>query len=178
MERKGFTKIEVFRAKCNSGFESLHCIAHLDRDISSLLPYLNTKLGGHEYIEDPPALMIRSFGRLITFHSKSVALNAVKDEKDVEKLLHWVTSELEEVQNDIKTIVPSYRSAPKPNFVRILSFLPRDNCGTCGASTCLEFATWLAQGISSPLDCPPLPKNNMSGLSEYLDGIGVRPDSL
>ena len=39
----------------NPEFESLHCIAHLEQDISAVLPYLNTVLGGFEYLNNPPA---------------------------------------------------------------------------------------------------------------------------
>jgi len=56
---KSFSK-EIFRPKCNSDFESLHCIAHLHQDISEVLPYLNAILGGFEYLKDSPALIFRS----------------------------------------------------------------------------------------------------------------------
>ncbi len=36
---------EIFRPKCNPGFKSVHCIAHLDQDIGEALPYLNAELG-------------------------------------------------------------------------------------------------------------------------------------
>ncbi|MGD8961535.1 MAG: hypothetical protein PVF29_09080 [Desulfobacterales bacterium] len=36
----------IFRPEQNPDFESLHCIAKLDQDISAVLPYLNTHLGG------------------------------------------------------------------------------------------------------------------------------------
>ena len=41
---------EIFRPECNPAFESVHCIAHLDQDISAILPYLNTVLGGFDYM--------------------------------------------------------------------------------------------------------------------------------
>ncbi|MDZ7696169.1 MAG: hypothetical protein U5R49_04300 [Deltaproteobacteria bacterium] len=50
---------EIFRPKCNPGFESVHCIAHLDQDIAEALPYLNAELGGFEYFRDPPAVTFR-----------------------------------------------------------------------------------------------------------------------
>jgi ArsR family metal-binding transcriptional regulator len=37
-------KIEIFRPEQNPEFESLHCIAHLEQDISDVLPYLNSLL--------------------------------------------------------------------------------------------------------------------------------------
>ena len=39
-------QIEMFRPKCNPNFQSVHCVAHLDQDISGVLPYLNTAMGG------------------------------------------------------------------------------------------------------------------------------------
>jgi|GEM_PF-5826686 len=51
---KSYSK-EIFRPECNPSFESVHCIANLDQDISAVLPYLNTVLGGFGYLKDPPA---------------------------------------------------------------------------------------------------------------------------
>ena len=48
---KSFTR-KIVRAECNPSFESVHCIAHLDQDIEPVLPYLNTVLGGFEYLMD------------------------------------------------------------------------------------------------------------------------------
>jgi len=42
---KGYRK-EITRPECRREALSLHCIAHLDQDISKVLPYLNAKLGG------------------------------------------------------------------------------------------------------------------------------------
>ena len=40
---KNYSK-EIFRPECNPGFESVHCIAHLDENIEPVLPYLNAAL--------------------------------------------------------------------------------------------------------------------------------------
>ena len=48
---------EIFRPKCNSSFQSLHCIAHLDQDISEVLTYLNAVLGGFEYFKDSKPIL-------------------------------------------------------------------------------------------------------------------------
>jgi len=52
---KSYTK-EISRPKCNPGFQSVHCIAHLDQDIGGVIPYRNAELGGFEYLKDPPAV--------------------------------------------------------------------------------------------------------------------------
>ena len=70
---KSYSK-EIFRPECNPGFESVHCIAHLDQDISEVLPYLNAVLGGFDYLKDPPAVIFRSQGKLITVHGNKIAI--------------------------------------------------------------------------------------------------------
>ena len=71
---KGYTK-EIFRPECNPSFQSLHCIAHLDQDVSEALPYLNAALGGFEYLKDPPAVTFRVQGKIITVHPREIAVN-------------------------------------------------------------------------------------------------------
>ena len=44
---KGYTK-EIFRPECNPSFQSVHCMAHLEQDITGVLPYLNVAMGGFE----------------------------------------------------------------------------------------------------------------------------------
>ena len=58
---KSYTK-EIFRPECNPQFQSIHCFAHLEQDISGVLPYLNTVLGGSGYTTDPPSLMLQIHG--------------------------------------------------------------------------------------------------------------------
>jgi len=55
----------------------VHCIAHLEQDISGVLPYLNAVLGGFDYLKDPPAVIFRSQGKLITVHGNKIAINAL-----------------------------------------------------------------------------------------------------
>ena len=42
-----YTK-KIFRPECNPSFQSLHCIAHLDQDVTEALPYLNAIAAGEE----------------------------------------------------------------------------------------------------------------------------------
>jgi len=49
-------QIKIFRPEGNPNFQSVHCIAHLETDISEVLPYLNTVLAGSPYIQDPPSV--------------------------------------------------------------------------------------------------------------------------
>jgi ArsR family metal-binding transcriptional regulator len=81
---------KIFRPDCNPQFESLHCIARLNQDVSKALPYLNAAVGGFEYLKDPPAVIFRSRGRLITVHGREIAINALRDEEEADKTLEWL----------------------------------------------------------------------------------------
>ncbi len=57
---------ELFHPKCNSNFQSLHCIARLGQDIRKVLPSLNSSLGGDSCTKEPPSVTFKFLGKLIT----------------------------------------------------------------------------------------------------------------
>jgi ArsR family metal-binding transcriptional regulator len=164
---KTYTK-KIFRAECNPQFESLHCIARLDQDVSAALPYLNSVLGGFEYLKDPPAVMFRSRGRLITVHAREIAVNALKDEAEADKILEWLKREINQAWDNRAAITPSTEGAPKPQVLEILKLLPRTNCQECGEPTCMVFAARAAEGVKDAADCPPLTAEAQNRLRDYL----------
>ena len=147
---------EIFRPKCNPGFESVHCIAYLDQDISEVLPYLNAVLGSFEFLKDPPALILRSQGKLITVHGRKIAINALRDEDEADKILKWLKREINAAWENRADIEPSTEGTPKPKVIEILKLLPMTNCKECGEPTCMVFAARMAEGVKIPKDCPQL----------------------
>ena len=164
---KGYRK-EIFRPDCNPAFESVHCIAHLDQDISAVLPYLNAVLGGFEYLKDPPAVIFKNQGKMITVQNRQIAINALKDDAEADKILAWLKREINAAWENRGSIEPSYEGAPKPNFVEILRLLPKTNCKECGESTCMVFATRVADGVKAPGDCPAMDDDKMASLGDYM----------
>jgi len=164
---KGYT-IEIFRPECNPGFESVHCTAHLYQDISEVLPYLNAVLGGFEYLKDPPAVIFRAQGKLITVHGDKIAINALRDEAEADKILEWLKREINESWENHDDIEPSYEGTPKPKVIEILKLLPKSNCKECGEPTCMVFAARTAEGVKGPEDCPPLGPENKQRLEDYM----------
>jgi len=164
---------EVFRAKCNASFQSVHCIARLEQDISAVLPYLNAELGGYKYFQDPPAVTFKSAGKLITVQGREIAVNALKDEQEAEKILQWLKNEINTTWQRRSEIVPSFESAAKPQVIEILKRLPRTNCRECGSPTCLVFATQVAEGIKTAQACPPISPDQKQSLDGYMRGFGL-----
>ena len=164
---KSYSK-EIFRPECNPGFESVHCTAHLDQDISGVLPYLNAVLGGFEYVKDPPSVTFRTQGKLITLHGNRIAINALRDEAKADRILAWLKREINAAWENRENIVPCYKGAPKPKVIEILKLLPRTNCRECGEPTCMVFAARMAEGVKGPGDCPPLGAESKQRLEEYM----------
>lgn len=164
---KNYTK-EIFRPKCNPQFQSLHCFAYLDENICEVLPYLNTALGGTGYTQKPPSLMLRVQGQLITLQPKKIAINALKNSEQADKILEWLKREINEVWERRNDITPSYSVAPKPQLIEILKLLPKTNCKECGQPTCIVFASLVAQGIKGAQGCTQLTQQNRLKLEEYL----------
>ena len=164
---QSYTK-EIFRPECNPSFQSLHCIAHLDQDVREALPYLNATLGGFEYFKDPPTVTFRIQGKIITVHPREIAVNALKDEEEADKILQWLQREINDAWERRSEIKPRYEGLPKPKLLEILKLLPKTNCRECGEATCMVFAARVAEGAKGPEKCPPLKEENRIKLEQYM----------
>ncbi|MFO7752437.1 MAG: (Fe-S)-binding protein [Desulfobacteraceae bacterium] len=166
---KSYTK-NIFRPACNPSFESVHCIASLDQDISGALPYLNAELGGTQYFKDPPAVMLHVHGKIIKIGAEEISINALQDSQEAEKILQWLKNEINRVWDEKETITPSEESRQKPQVFEILKLLPQTNCKKCGRPTCMVFAVQAAEGGKGAEDCPDMNPENKEKLENYLSG--------
>lgn len=161
-------KLEIFNSECMPGAMTVHCFAHLDQDISCALPYLNAVLGGFTYIQEPPSVTFKVHGKLITVHGRKIAINALKDETEAEKIIEWLKREINEAWNKREDIEPSYEGMPQPQVIEILKLLPKTNCKECGEPTCLVFATRIVEGSMDVEECRPIGEDEKAKLDKYL----------
>jgi ArsR family metal-binding transcriptional regulator len=166
-------RLEIFNSACNPGALAVHCHAHLDQDVGAALPYLNTTLGGFEYIADPPSVTFKAHGKLITVHGRKIAINALKDGDEAKRIVAWLKDEINDAWENRDRIVPSYRSAPRPQLIEILKLLPRTNCRKCGLPTCMVFAAQMADGGREAAQCPELSEAGKAKLDTYLAPFGL-----
>lgn len=159
---------EIFKSKCQSDAKGVHCFAHLSDDVSEALPYLNSTLGGFQYIKDPPSVTFKAHGKLITVHSKKIAVNALKDETEADKIIAWLQREINDAWNRRDEIEPSYQSTSEPVLIEILKLLPKTNCKKCNEPTCMVFAVRVSEGVKDHNDCPSLESPNREKLEEYM----------
>ena len=163
----GYT-LEIFRSKCHAGAQTLHCFAHLNDDVGQVLPYLNTVLGGFCYIKDPPALTLKSSGKLITIHPRKIAVNALQDEEQAEKIVAWLQREINSAWENRANIEPSMQGAQQPTMMGVLKLLPKTNCRECGEPTCMVFAVRVIEGAKDHSNCPALDATKREELANYL----------
>ncbi len=162
-------KKEIFNAECNPEFQSVHLKAYLKENIEDVLPYLNTALGGFAYYNEPPAVTFKNNGRLITVQGNEIAINALKDIEEANKVIQWLVNEINETWENRGAIAPSTVGAVKPNIIDILKYLPKTNCGKCKFPTCMVFATKVAEGIYSSEDCLDIDPDKKIQFDQYLD---------
>ena len=147
----------------------LRCYAHLEGDIGAVLPYLNTRLKGHQFCPDPPSLTLKFQAKLITLTPHEIAINIVKDQDEARDILEWLTKEINTTWERRGEITPSFEVATPPRVLDVLKFLPHTNCRACGQPTCMVFAVQLCQGAQGLDACPSLDQENLERLREYLE---------
>ena len=165
---KSYSK-ELVRPDCRPEAQAVHCIAHLDQDITEVIPYLNAVLGGFQYIKDPPSVSFKLHGKLIAIHSRKICVNALKDEEEGDKIVEWLKQEINDTWERRGEIAPRFESAPRPKVLEILRLLPKTNCGECGQPTCMVFATHVAEGGRDAEDCSALSADGKDKLRKYME---------
>ncbi len=164
---KGY-RPEITEPACNPRFRSVHCIAHLDEDIGEVLPYLNALLGGDTYIREPPSVTFRMHGRLVTVRSRTIAVNALRDEAEARAVLDWLMERINEAWRDRDSIPPKYDGAKRPHPLTVYRLLPGTNCRACGQPSCMAFAVLATEGAKDADGCPALDDDSRARLREYL----------
>ena len=164
-------ELEIFRSKCNPEARGVHCFAHLNDDVSEVLPFLNTVLGPGVFTEVPPSLMFKNYGKLITIHSRMIAVNALKDSEEAERIAAWLQREINTTWKKRMEIQPSTESMKQPVLFEVLKLLPRSNCQECSLATCMVFASRVTEGSLDQDDCPPIDPQNKEKLRIYLSSF-------
>ncbi len=163
----GYSKT-IFRPECNPSFTSVHCLARLNENVGEALPYLNAVLGGTHYFNDPPQIMFHHHGRIIKVGAQEIAINALQDEDEAERVLQWLTSEINQAWENRAAITPCYTGRIKPKLIEILKLLPKTNCKQCGQPTCMVFAAQVMEGGRGAAQCPELNDTQRTQLNAYL----------
>jgi ArsR family metal-binding transcriptional regulator len=166
--------LEFVRLSCGSETQALDLIAHLDQDISEVIPYLNTVLMGFQYTKDPRSVSFKMRGKLVVIHPREICVNAPGDQLEGEKIIEWLREKINDTWEHRGEIQPRFESAPRPKVLEILRLLPKTNCGECGHPTCMVFASHVAEGGQASNDCPTLDEEGKTRLGGYLEQFKLK----
>lgn len=167
-------RLEVFRPECNSSFTFVNVIAHIDGDLSYLLPYLNATQAKARYYPNNPFISFFWEGHKVVVEKSHVRINFFEDEKAAKAGVKKLIELIGETDAKRDEITPDYTPCNPPPVIELYKLLPRmSSCGRCGFSTCMSFATALATGEAELDLCPestgdPDMRVNFEGLSELL----------
>ena len=146
----------VFVEPCVAGPEHVRMFARMSRDITELMPHLNTVIKNATYNKEGNTLCFTKEFRLIALYPKEIALAKALNPTDAWQVLDWIKDTINETYENRDNIQPNYRRRAGVTALDIFGFLPRLNCGKCGEPTCLAFAVKLLLGERKIEECAPL----------------------
>ncbi len=131
-------------------------IAHLNSDITPVLPYLNAYLRNATYLPDIPALSWRQGENKIGFWPDRIAADHLKSRDSAEHLLRDLVGLVNSIWDIRDEITPESSTREKLQPLEIFRKLPRTSCKLCGEDTCFNFALKIAAGQLTLNSCSPL----------------------
>ena len=131
-------------------------IAHLDADITPVLPYLNATLSRGVYLPDKPALSWRHEGRNMGFWPRRIAVDHLASREDVETVVQSLIDLVNEIWGKRDQIEPDHTTHKLLQPLELHRLLPKTNCKLCGESTCFNFALKIVAGQAKITGCIPL----------------------
>ncbi len=167
-------KIEVFRPDCNTSFPFVSAIAHLDSDLSHLLPYLNAIQENVQYFPKHPYIQFMWQGHKVVVEHTQVRVNLFEDDKTANEGAEKVVDLIREIEAKKDKIMPDHSPYNPPSIMDLLKLLPKKSaCEKCGYPTCMAFAAALAADEVGLEACAELsqgsgPNENFEKLKELL----------
>ncbi len=129
--------------------------------------------GGFEYIKNPPSVTFKAHGKLITVHSRKIAVNASKDEVEARKIVEWLRNEVNNAWENRTDMEPCTESSPPPQVIEVLKLLPKTNCRQCDEPSCMVFATRVVEGAKGLDACEPMESEQHQKLEHYMSGFNL-----
>lgn len=165
-------------APCMADEKKIRLIAYFDRDITEILPYLNTVIKGASYNKNASTLTFAKERRLINLYNIKITIAKAGDIIDAWKVLDETKGLINRTYDNKSNIKPNYEEKIKVTALQIYGWLPKTNCKACGEATCLAFACRLLLGEQKLSKCAPLSTEskfveNKKIMQEMAEALGV-----
>jgi ArsR family metal-binding transcriptional regulator len=152
----GAYELEMVSPACDPGAERFSAKAHLEDDISEVLPYLNAVWDGAVYSQGGQALTWRMNGRAVAVRPHELAVSNLRDRDEAVYAIEELIQRFEDVWARRAEIEPSYKRREPPKALEVYKLLPGGNCRACGQPTCFIFAMKVTTGEMDLSQCEPL----------------------
>ena len=126
----------------------------LNKEVTSLLPYLNAVAERAELHKTPRFIRFRRENRLCVLYSKAGLVTPVDDRPQARSFLDRLMAFLNDIDARRHEITPNHRLQRRVSVLDILKLLPKNNCGQCGHTSCMAFAGALSLQRITPEKCP------------------------
>ncbi len=161
--------LELIAPPCIPGAAAWSAKAHLQDDISEVLPYLNAELKGADYNHNSKVLIWEAKGRKCAFRPYEIDAAPVEVREEGHQVINDLVDIVNEVWERRKEIKPDFKQRNLPTLMDIYKLLPKSNCKECGYSTCMGYAADLRTGKAEPSQCTSLSEENKDHLLHLVD---------
>lgn len=160
----------IFMQPCTQPGGNVLFKAKFSRDISEILPYINSILNQASYNHKSCSLTFKKGFTLITLRGTTLSVCKALNETNAYEIIDMIRDLVNDTHSKMKSIEPFYEMRCKPTALEIYKYLPKNNCKKCNEATCIAFATKLLLGTQSLNKCSVLyEENNADNLNELKD---------
>ena len=156
---------------CMADSSNIRIRAAFGRDVSEVMPYLNTVHASGIYNRTLPSLTYTDGPKLITIFPEELYIGKMKNQTEAYKTLEQVKTWINAVYAQKDELEPTHRLKKRPSAVEVYALLPQENCRECGEKTCLAFAARLLMGQHSLAGCRPLHGEDFTNQKSALQAI-------
>jgi ArsR family metal-binding transcriptional regulator len=147
---------ETSLPECNPMAETLNAIASLSDDIGEVFPYLASVIKLCGYDDTTKILTFKRDGKGIAMYPRQIAVTKLRDRDEAKQVLEELKALINTTYESRNNIQPCYKKGGELKYLDVFKLLPGTNCGECGQSTCLAFATRLVQQETNIGRCLPI----------------------
>ncbi|MEG1310612.1 MAG: (Fe-S)-binding protein [Romboutsia sp.] len=160
-----------FIQPCTTHTSRIRIKADLSKDISELLPYINSYIKSCIYNNKAKNITFTHDGKIITIFKDSITITKLVNETDAYECMDYIRDMINHVNNNKENLNPSYEANKLPSPIELYKLLPKLNCKKCGEATCMSFASKLLNGQSNIKKCIPIRESYNTSNLEKLEDI-------
>lgn len=161
----------TFMEPCTSLAGSILFKAKLSKDVSEILPYINSVMNIAMYNKNSNSLSFKEGFTVITIKTNTLAVCKALNETHAYEIIDMIKSLVNNTYNQKENIIPLYDMRVKPKPLDVYKYLPKTNCKSCGESTCIAFASKLILGQKNIKECIHLYESNNIENLDYLKNL-------